>query len=76
MLFRCHDLIPSICEAQSNRDTQIEDDPRFERLEGGSNGHGRTLPGPLPALKHGCSDRTRANAFIQSTRGMPAKGAR
>jgi hypothetical protein len=27
MLLRYHGLIPSICAAQSNRDTQIEDDP-------------------------------------------------
>lgn len=27
MLLRYHGLIPSICEAQSDRDTQIEDDP-------------------------------------------------
>ena len=27
MLLRYHGLIPSICEARSDRDTQIEDDP-------------------------------------------------
>jgi hypothetical protein len=27
ILLRHHGLIPSSCEAQSNRDTQIEDDP-------------------------------------------------
>lgn len=32
MLLRYHGLIPSICEARSDRDTQIEDDPLIVRF--------------------------------------------
>jgi catalase len=33
MLLRYHGLIPSIDKAQSDRDTQIEDDPNFSYLD-------------------------------------------